>query len=71
MFTGDHSRIENKEKTMRLFTKKTNVRRSTRSRNRMFQNLDLNFEITPDDIPPFGVHWDPPARPVATLKKTA
>ena len=56
---------------MRLFTKKTNVRRSTRSRNRTFQILDVIFEITPDDIPPFGVHWDPPARPVLTLRKTA
>ena len=56
---------------MRLFTKKTNVRRSTRSRNRMFQNFDFNFEITSDDIPPFGVHRDPPARQVTTLKKVA
>ena len=29
------------------------------------------LEITPADVPPFGVHWDPPARPVATLRKTA
>lgn len=38
--------------------KKTNVRRSTRSRNRVHQTLDLGLGIDAGDIPPFGNRWD-------------
>lgn len=45
---------------------KTNVRRSTRSRNRMHQTLDLDLDITHEDIPPFGSDWEPPSTETET-----
>ncbi len=51
---------------MRLFTKKTNVRRTTRSRRRVHQPFNFDLGLTSDDLPPFGAKWEVPAAPSST-----